>query len=66
VRVLLSDAHDRGRDPRREAVGATETTRGGGVSRRRFGARDLVAILFAAITFGVILAILWQNFLQVD
>jgi len=25
-----------------------------------------VAILFAAITFGVILAILWQNFIQVD
>jgi hypothetical protein len=46
-------------------VGATETTRGGGVSRRRFGARDLVAILFAAITFGVILAILWQNFVHV-
>ena len=45
---------------------ATEVAGGSYVSSQRFKARDFGAILFAAITFAVILAILWQNFLRLD
>ena len=47
-------------------MAAAQATGGSYVSDRRFGARDVVAILFVTITFAVIVAILWQNFLQID
>ena len=40
--------------------------REGGRSLKRFGMADLVALLLALLTFGVIIAVLVQNFIGIE
>ena len=42
------------------------TRREGGPSLKRFGITDLVAVLLALLTFGVIIAVLVQNFIGIE
>ena len=48
------------------ATGAYSWRRGVGFMKKRFGWTDWAAILLAVVTFGVIVAVLVQNFLNVE